>query len=87
MEVLGNDACICMHTKEGLPLNLSVDAVPRKGNDGLVAHVEPASRKNNGEPEELEKVVIKPIEGQDAPSNHALRSVRFDLSNTFKISN
>lgn len=53
-----------MHTKQGLPLNLSVDAVPRKGNDGLMAHVEPASRKNNGQPEELEKVMVKSIEGK-----------------------
>jgi hypothetical protein len=29
-----------------------------------MAHVEPASRRNDGEPEELEKAVIKSIEGK-----------------------
>jgi hypothetical protein len=53
-----------MHAKENLPLNLSVDVVPRKGNDRLMVHAEPASRRNDGEPEELEKAVIKSIEGK-----------------------
>jgi hypothetical protein len=52
------------HAKKNLPLNLSVDVVPRKGNDRSMAHVEPASRRNDGEPEELEKVVIKSIEAK-----------------------